>query len=110
MHISVAIHLKPVNKFLIWQTNHTFPWRKNHNTLLQLVETQLYIFIHDTMIANTAFIHIHSAIIIGDVVPQRFLVLRFYHPHIQASKIRSRGKILLSPDSLHNYHHADEYQ
>ena len=110
MHISVTIHLKPVNKLLFRQTNYLFPGRKNHHTLLQLVETQLHIVINHTMIADAAFIHICIAFIIRHVVPQRFLVLRFNGPNIQAGKIRSRLKILLSSDMLYRCHHTGKCQ
>jgi hypothetical protein len=68
--ISVTIHLKPVNELLLRQTDHSFPRRKNNNTLLQLVETQLHIVIYHAMIADASFIQIGIAFIIRYVVPQ----------------------------------------
>ena len=42
-------------------------------------------------------------------MPQRFLVLWLYRPHIQTSKTGSRrkAKILLSPNILYDTHHTD---
>ena len=78
--------------------------------MFQLVKTELHILIDHTMIADAAFIRIYITFIIWDVVPQRSLVLWFQRSHIQASKIRSRGKVLLSSDMLYDYHHTGKYQ
>ena len=56
MDISVAIHLKPVDVFLLRYTNRIYHRRKNYNPLFQLVETELYIIINDAVITDTAFI------------------------------------------------------
>jgi hypothetical protein len=66
----------------------------------------LHILIDHTIIADTAFIQICAAVIIRYVVPLRFGILRFYHPHIKASIIRSRGKILLSFSMLYHSHYT----
>ena len=87
MHISVAIHLKPVDVFLFRQTKHMAHRRKHHYPLFQLIKTELYVIIDHTMITDTAFIHICIAFVIWDVMPQRHLVLRLYRPHIQTRKI-----------------------
>ena len=110
MYIPVAVHLKPVYELLLRQAHHSPTRRKDSNTLLELVETQLHIVINHTMIAHATFIQIRIAFIIRYVAPQRQLIWCLHRPHIQARKIRSRGKILLSPDLLSHYQQKGKYQ
>ena len=69
MHISVTVHLKPVDVFLFRQAQDIPHRRKNRYPLFQLVKTQLDIVIHHAMIADAAFIQIGIAFVIRDVVP-----------------------------------------
>jgi hypothetical protein len=107
VHISATIHLKPVYAGLLWQTKHTLDGSEHRHPLLQLVKAQLHLIIHHPMITDATLIHIRIAFIIGDIMPQRHLVLRLYRPHIQSGIVRSRAKILLSPSILYDCHHTD---
>ena len=69
MHISVTVYLKPVNVCLVWQTTNISHGRKDYHSLLQLVKTEFYMIINHAMIANTPFVEIGIAFIIGDVIP-----------------------------------------
>ena len=82
MHVSVTVHLKPVDVGLLWQTNHTLLGRKDDHLLLQLVETELYVIIDHTIITDAAIIHVRIVLIIGIVMPQPCLVLWFNNSHI----------------------------
>ena len=107
VHISAAIHLKPVYVGLFWQTKHALDGREHRHPLLQQVEAQLHLIIHHPMITDAALIHIGMTFIIGDIMPQRHLVLRLYRPHIQSGIVRSRAEVLLSPSILYDSHHTD---
>ncbi len=54
VHIFVAIHLKPVDEWLFWQTDEIAAGGKNSDPLHELIKAQLYIIIHHAMITNTA--------------------------------------------------------
>ena len=108
-HISVTVHLKPVHVFLLWHTDGV-SYRCEHDyPLFQLVETQLHIVIDHTVVADATRVEVDVALVIGQVVPQPRRVLRFYHTHIQARKIRGRGNMLLTPRLLYDNHHTGKY-
>ena len=89
VHIPVTVHLKPVNMLLLGQTIVASRRRQHHHPLLPLVVPQLHVVIHHAIVADAALIHIYITFIIGDVIPIRCLVLRFYLSHIESGKIRS---------------------
>ena len=70
MNISMAIKLKPINMFLLWQTIYISNRRKNNDTLLQLIITKLHIVVNHTIIGNAPIIHICSTIVIWNIMPQ----------------------------------------
>ena len=70
VHISAAIHLKPVYVGLFWQTKHALDGREHRHPLFQQVKAQLHLIIHHPMITDAALIHIRIAFIIGDIMPQ----------------------------------------
>lgn len=61
------------------------------------------------MIADTAFIYICIIFVIGVVVPQLCLILWFDLSYIQAGKIRSRGRNILSFSILYDCHYTGKY-
>ena len=70
VYISVTVHLKPVNVFLLRQTKDIPHRRKDNHPLFQLVITESYLIINHTKITDTALIHICTAFIIRNVIPQ----------------------------------------
>ena len=106
MHISITFKLKPINMILLWQTIYISNRRKDNNTLLQLIITKLYIVVNHTIIAYAPLIQICCTIVIWDIMPQCQLVWRLYLSDIQASKIRSRRRIILRDNTLYKHHHT----
>ena len=107
VHISVTVHLKPVNVFLLRQTIILLHRRNDNNPLFQLVETQLHMVVNHTIITDAAIVHIGTTFIIRNIIPKRFRILWFKRSYIQTGIIGSRGKILLSSNVLYECHHTE---
>ena len=101
VHVSVAVHLKPVYVLLLGQTQYVALGCQHGQLLLVEVKTHLHIVVYHAVVAYATLIHVGVVFVVGAVFPRPHLVLWFNLSHIQAGKIRSRGEVLLSFCSLY---------
>ena len=70
VHVSVAVHLKPVDVCLLGQADYLLLRREDNHLLFQQVVAELNRVIDHAMIADSAIIHAGVVFVIGHVVPQ----------------------------------------
>jgi len=101
VYVSVAVHLKPFDMCLLWQTIDLPHGRKYHHLLFQLVKTELYVVIDHPVIADTTVIGVGIILVIGDIIPQPRLIRWLHSSHVQTGKVGSGWGSPLGSSMLH---------